>query len=81
VFAASIPVLSVDDIVESGTPGGVTSLPDPTEPLMLLLLQVVLESSEGIEISGGAFGEVEWVDTASGLRLLERNNPCMCYCA
>jgi hypothetical protein len=49
------PVLSVDDSDKSGTPLGVTSLPDPTEPLMLLLLQVVLESSEGIDKSRGAF--------------------------
>jgi hypothetical protein len=52
----SMPVLSaVDDSDKSGTPLGVTSLPDPTEPLMLLLLQVVLESSEGMDKSRGAF--------------------------
>jgi hypothetical protein len=51
-FAADMPVLSIDEIVESGTPGGVTSLPDPTELLMLLLLlQVILESSGGIDKS------------------------------
>jgi hypothetical protein len=75
-----VPVLSVDDMDKSGATGGVTSLPDPTEPLMLLLLQVVLESNEGIvDKSGGAFGEVECdEDAASGLGLLDRNNPCMC---
>jgi hypothetical protein len=78
--AASIPlpVLSVDDMDKSGTTGGVTSLPDPTEPLMLLLLQVVLESGGGIK-SRGAFCEVECdEDTASGIGLLDKNNPCMC---
>jgi hypothetical protein len=41
-----IPVASVDDIVESGTLGGVTSLPDPTELLMLLLLLLLQVGSE-----------------------------------
>ena len=56
--AASIPlpVLSVDDMDKSGATGGVTSLPDPMEPLMLvLLLQVVLESEGGRDKSRGAF--------------------------
>lgn len=84
---APVPVLSVDDMATSGATGGVTSLPDPTEPLMLVLLQVVLESEGGMDKSGGAFGEVECdADaTASGIRLLDKNNPCMCvtvlFCA
>jgi hypothetical protein len=49
-FADAMPVLSIDEIVESGTPGGVTSLPDPTE-LLMLLLQVIMESSGDIDKS------------------------------